>query len=338
MAGLRQPDQLPVTHFYLLLMALLLDRLLGEPRRWHPLAGFGCIVHKLEQALLGQQGEHRHSPLSLRLRGALGATTLIAAPVAVLVWALHGLASLQVPYFPVINGAVEILVLYFCIGWRSLEQHGLAVWQGLRDNNLEAARRDVGSIVSRDTSQMSNAQAAQAATESVLENGNDALFAPVFWFLVGGAPAALLYRLANTLDAMWGYRTDRYRYFGWFAARLDDLLNLIPARLCAFSYSLAGNTRRAWACWRSQAKQCSSPNAGPVMTAGAGALQVQLGGPAVYHGTLTDKPTFGEGAVATATDILRACQLINRSLLLWLVVSGVFFALTVHGPGMLYGR
>jgi len=186
---------------------------------------------------------------------------------------------------------------------------------------MARARQMVGHMVSRDTQSLDERQVAAAATESVLENGNDAVFGALFWFAVLGAPGALLYRLANTLDAMWGYRTARYENFGWAAARIDDGLNYVPARLTAFSYTLLGQTRRAWRCWRTQAKLWDSPNAGPVMAAGAGALGVQLGGAAPYDGVWESRPDLGEGDLPDANAIRRSLALVRRSVVLWLVVA-----------------
>jgi adenosylcobinamide-phosphate synthase len=175
-------------------------------------------------------------------------------------------------------------------------------------------------IVSRETQDM-DAQAIRKATiESTLENGADAIFAPIFWFVIAGPAGAVFYRLSNTLDAMWGYKNQHYFYFGFAAARLDDMLNWIPARLTALSYMLLGDTHKAWSCYRQQSPLCESPNAGVVMSAGAGCLNVSLGGPAIYHGQLKNKPTLGTGRTATNRDIKRANLLILFTTLLWLVV------------------
>ena len=137
--------------------------------------------------------------------------------------------------------------------------------------------------------------------------------------LLGGT-GAVLFRLANTLDAMWGYKNPRFLHFGWAAARIDDALNYIPARLTALSYALFGETKRALACWRRQAPVWESPNAGPVMSAGAGSLGLALGGAAIYHGQIEERPVLGEGRPARGTDVPRALSLVRRSILLWLAV------------------
>lgn len=279
-----------------------LDAWLGEPRRWHPLVGFGHLAQRIEQRLnSGGRGWRSH--------GVSGWCLAVLPPV-LLVWLLS-LSSL--------GWLVDILVLYFALGLKSLGQHALPVAQALRLGNLGEARRRVSYLVSRRTSELDACGVARAGTESVLENGADAVFASLFWFAVLGAPGVLLHRLSNTLDAMWGYRNERFERFGWAAARIDDVLNYLPARLVALTYALLGRTATALRCWRSQAPQWDSPNAGPVMAAGAGALQVQLGGSAIYHGVEEQRPQLGEGAPAQARDIERALNLVYLGVLLWLV-------------------
>ncbi|MCF6324418.1 MAG: adenosylcobinamide-phosphate synthase CbiB [Gammaproteobacteria bacterium] len=275
----------------------MLDACFGEPRRYHPLVGFGNLVQWLERQLYADS----------RLRGLI-TVLFVLLPFTLLAYWFAG------------EFIIEIVLLYLAIGWRSLEQHAQNVHQALADNDLPKARQQVGFMVSRDTATLDVEGVSKATLESVLENGNDAIFGAIFWFVIAGAPGVVLYRLANTLDAMWGYRTERYRHFGWAAARLDDLLNFIPARLTALSYALAGHCSVALRCWRLQAKHWKSPNAGPVMAAGAGSLDLQLGGAAQYHGQNQQRPTLGVGRVARAEDIERALRLIRYSLLIWLFI------------------
>lgn len=293
-------------------LAVALDRLLGEPRRAHPLIGFGRLASRLERAL-------NRAAASAPTRRLLGAGAVLA---------LVGLPALALAALPG-HPLLDAVVLYVALGWRSLGEHAEAVAAPLVAGDLPAARGAVARMVSRDCQALDEAGIAAAAVESVLENGNDAVFGALFWFALLGAPGALGYRLANTLDAMWGYRNERFLHFGWAAARLDDLLNLVPARLTALSYALCGERRAAISCWRAQARAWKSPNAGPVMAAGAGALGVQLGGPARYHGRIEDRPPLGSGRPATATDIVRARALVERALALWLaaaLAAGLFAA------------
>ncbi|MGB2972201.1 MAG: adenosylcobinamide-phosphate synthase CbiB, partial [Candidatus Competibacter sp.] len=210
-------------------------------------------------------------------------------------------------------------LLYLALGARSLAEHAEAVAAALQAGDLPLARERVGKIVSRDVDGLDEEQISRATVESVLENGCDAVFGALFWFVLAWGSGVVLYRLANTLDAMWGYKTPRYRDFGWAAARLDDLLNWVPARLTALSYVAVGaKPALAWRCWREQAPRWKSPNAGPVMAAGAGALGLALGGQARYHGEWSARPALGEGLAPRAGDIGRAVALLRRALLLWL--------------------
>lgn len=302
---------LAITLFLKLAAGLAADRLLGEPRRWHPLVGFGRLAAMLEHRLRREDA----AAAEQQTRG------LLAWALAVLPWAALALWLRGV--HPAAHWPVDIVLLWFALGGRSLIEHGEAVAAPLAAGDLATARERVSWIVSRDTRTLNAAGVARAGTESVLENGNDAVFGALFWFIVLGGPGALLFRLANTLDAMWGYRTPRHLHFGRAAARLDDLLNWLPARLTALTYAALGNTATALACWRTQAAQWDSPNAGPVMAAGAGALSVQLGGSAIYHGRVEQRPPLGTGAAPDATSLRRAIGLVRHGMMAWLAASGL---------------
>lgn len=290
------------------LAAVSLDRLLGEPRRFHPLSGFGNLAKRVESLFYGAAD----TAVGARYVRGIVAVCALLVPLAALAAWLQPL--------PILGSLFSVVLLYFAIAPRSLGEHARRVVDAFAVGDLPAARQAVGMLVSRDTTKLDEEGVSRATVESVLENGNDAVFGALFWFVVAGAPGALLYRLSNTLDAMWGYRNARYNEFGWAAARLDDALNFIPARLTAASYALVGHTRSALSCWRQQAPTWDSPNAGPVMAAGAGALQVKLGGAAIYHGQLEQRPALGCGNAAGAADIARAVRLVRRTLYLWLAV------------------
>ena len=284
-------------------LGLLLDRLFGEPRHHHPLVGFGRYATALERLF--------------RRLGSSRASGLLAWSAAVLPWVTLAGSLREGNVW--LGLLVDVGLLYFAVGGRSLAEHARAVAAPLAAGDLAGARQRLARIVSRDTAGLDESGVAKATVESVLENGNDAIFGALFWFALLGGPGALLFRLANTLDAMWGYRNARYLHFGWAAARIDDVLNFVPARLTALSYALLGHTSAALRCWRTQAPAWDSPNAGPVMAAGAGALQLSLGGPAVYHGHLESRPTLGTGKPARAADIDKAIALVHNSVWLWLL-------------------
>lgn len=296
----------------LCLGAVWLDQRFGEPRRWHPLVGFGDLARRIEALLYGPA---ELQSAARRGRGAV-AVMLLLTPFTV--------AAALLAWPPLIGEVVALGLLYLALGARSLAEHAQAVAAALDAGDLPLARNKVAMIVSRDTETLDEEGVSRATVESVLENGCDAIFAALFWFVVAGAPGVVLYRLANTLDAMWGYRNARYHDFGWAAARLDDVMNWLPARLTALSYvALATRPALAWRCWREQAPGWKSPNAGPVMAAGAGALGLALGGPACYHGAWQDRLALGEGLAPRAEDIGRAVRLTRRVLWLWLVVIAV---------------
>ena len=313
---------------------VLLDLLLGEPRRWHPLVGFGRLANAIEARLNRRTGDTGAGRLPGVLAWSLAVLPWVALSCGALAWlqrdiglaeaareGLRVLLAQRDTAAPLIATlAMHVVLLYACLGLRSLRDHTAPISAALANGDLETARRLTSYIVSRDTADASDTDLAKASVESLLENGNDAVFGTLFWFAVAGGPGALLFRLANTLDAMWGYRNPRFTRFGWTAARIDDVLNWIPARLTACSNALLGKTRLALCCWRSQATAWPSPNAGPVMSAGAGALGLALGREATYDGIPEVRPPLGMGAAPQRADIGRAWRLVWRATVLWVAV------------------
>lgn len=289
--------------------AVLLDFMIGEPRRFHPLVGFGWLASKLEASL---NIANKKNNANQRWVGTFALALLLAPFILLAYWLCH---------IPVISIVADTLLLYFAIGHKSLHDHARAVTRALNNHDEASAKIAASYMVSRDSAAI---EPVPATVESVLENGNDGVFGALFWFFIAGGTGALLFRLANTMDAMWGYKTPHFYYFGWAAARLDDVLNYVPARLTALTYAILGNTKLALNCWKTQAPLWDSPNAGPVMAAGAGALHVKLGGAARYQGEWHERPTLGAGEAPIAEDIERALKLVRHGVYLWLLVMLVF--------------
>lgn len=220
---------------------------------------------------------------------------------------------------PIANLVVQAFAFYMIMATRGLRDASMKVYRALLDRDRDAARAAVGEIVGRDTDSLNPAGVTRATVETVAENTSDGAIAPLFYFLIGGAPLSLLYKAINTMDSMLGYRNERYRYFGTVAARLDDAANYIPARLSALllvaaSWILRLDARGAWSIWRRDARKHSSPNAGHPEAAVAGALGVQLGGDAYYFGELVHKERLGDPVRSiAASDILRANNLLYVS-------------------------
>lgn len=298
--------------------AVLLDFIIGEPRRFHPLVGFGWLANKLEAWL---NIANKTNNAKQRWVGMFALALLLTPFILLAYWLCH---------IPVVSIVADTLLLYFAIGHKSLHDHARAVTRALSNHDEASAKIAASYMVSRDSAAI---EPVPATVESVLENGNDGVFGALFWFFIAGGTGALLFRLANTMDAMWGYKTPRFYYFGWAAARLDDVLDCIPARLSALTYAILGNTKLALNCWKTQAPLWDSPNAGPVMSAGAGALGVQLGGAARYQSEWHERPILGAGEPPIAGDIERALKLVRHGVYLWLLVMlvlTIFIRLVDH--------
>jgi adenosylcobinamide-phosphate synthase len=288
----------------LLLAALTLDATFGEPRwLWsrlpHPAVLMGRLVGALDRGL--NAGAHK------RLKG-VGAVVILVLTGLVMGTLLASLGPV-----------VEIAVAAILLAQRSLVEHVAAVADGLRAS-LPDGRAAVAMIVSRDTSQMEEPQVARAAIESAAENLSDGVVAPALWFLVGGLPGILIYKLINTADSMIGYRTPRYEAFGWAAARLDDVLNLIPARLTALLIALPARQFDLSGI-RADAALHRSPNAGWPEAAMSRALGIALSGPRSYDGQMRDFPWVN----ATGRKTLSAVDIDASIAMLW-KAWGLMFA------------
>lgn len=295
----------------LLIPALLLDAALGEPRwlwqHWpHPAVLMGRAVEFADQRL--NRGE------SLRLKGVVAMAGL-GLGALLLGWAIHVL-----PDF----GLIEIIVVAILLAQRSLVDHVQAVADALR-LSLGDGRRMVGRIVGRDTAAMDAPAVARAAIESAAENFSDGVIAPALWFLIGGLPGLMLYKITNTADSMIGHRNARYQEFGWAAARFDDLLNLIPARLTAALIALTHGRLDAAAPILRDAPLHRSPNAGWPEAAMAVVLNLSLSGPRSYGGEMRDFPTvYPEGrSDAGPDDIDAAAGALWRSWAGFLLLAAV---------------
>ncbi len=281
---------------FLLICAMSLDAALGEPdwlwsRVRHPAVMIGNVIGWLDKRL--NHGAQR------RLKGLTVVLVLVIGSLT-----LGRVLSLLGP-------VVEIIICAILLAQKSLVTHVRDVGDGLR-TSLTEGRTNVAMIVSRDTRDMTEAQVARSAIESAAENLSDGVIAPAFWFLIAGVPGLLVYKAINTADSMIGYRTEKYRDFGWAAARLDDFLNLIPARLtCVMIVALSGQWAR-WSEMVADARRHISPNAGWPEAAMARALNVALAGPRSYDGQLRDLAWVNGNAPREigAPEVFRACDML----------------------------
>ncbi|MGY1632557.1 cobalamin biosynthesis protein [Geodermatophilus sp. SYSU D01186] len=275
------------------------DLLLADPRRWHPVAGFGRIAGALE----------RRAWRDSRPAGA-GYAAALTGGATVLGLVLDRVTRTR----PGARGLVTAVVTWSVLGGTSLGRAATAMATTLDAGDLPAARRLLPTLAGRDPAGLDGGELARATVESVAENTSDAAVAPLVWGAVAGLPGLLAYRAVNTLDAMVGHRSPRYLRFGWAAARADDVANWLPARVTAaltvVTAPLAGGTAPgAWTTWRRYGAAHPSPNAGRCEAALAGALGLRLGGRNVYGSRVEERPVLGSGRAPAAGDIGRAVRL-----------------------------
>ena len=291
----------------------LADVLWADPHRGHPVAAFGTAATSLERLTYSDRRLAGVAHTGILL-GGLGVLGVVAERIA----ARRG---------PGWTAAVTAAATFVVLGGTSLGRTGADMARRLEGGDLESARQLVPSLCGRDPNSLDEAGIARATVESVAENTADAQVAPLWWGAIGGVPGLLVYRGANTLDAMIGHKSPRLLQFGWAAARFDDVANYLPARvtglltvLCAPVVS--GSPRAAVAAWRRDAARHPSPNAGVAEASFAGALGVQLGGPTQYAHRLEIRPTLGEGRVPDVADVTRSVRL-SRAVQLAAAVTAV---------------
>lgn len=283
-----------------LLAGWAVDRVVGDPRRWHPVAGFGRLAGALESRIYADS----------TTRGAVFHAVLVGPTcvIAILLDRLTGRSGLR-------RSLVVAAATATVLGGRTLEREAMAISRQLSAGDLAAARVQIRSLVGRDPDQLDANALARGCVESVAENGSDAVVAPLFYGALAGLPGLLGYRAINTLDAMVGYRSSRYGRFGKVSARVDDVANYLPARLTALVTALVSPLRsgrspgRVLAIVRRDAGKHPSPNAGPVEAAFAAALGRALGGVNTYEGATEDRGILGDGPTIGPADIPAAVGL-----------------------------
>lgn len=283
---------------YSLLVGFALDCLLGDPL-WlpHPIRLFGNSIAFFTERL--NHGKNR------RWKGAAMALGLIAFTFFSLDFAFGWLQEYEWVYM-----AVASVGVFYGLANRSLIHESYKVMRELKTNGLEAGRTQLSYIVGRDTRRLNEQQIRTAVLETLAENLSDGVIAPLFYYALGGVPAMLAYKMANTLDSMIGYKSEKYREFGWFAARFDDVVNFVPARMTALLMFILSLSPRGLVYIFKFGHKHSSPNAGYPEAALAGILNCRFGGPNVYHGQLVEKPYIGTNPrLLTDSDFRKTCLL-----------------------------
>ena len=305
---------------FALLLGFLLDLLLGDPR-WlpHPIRAIGALIAGLEKVLRklfpkSQGGE---------LAGGAALVILVLAlsgGFTLLVMWLCGKVGLWLRFL------AETILCFQLLATRSLKGESMKVYKALKAGDLEGARYAVSMIVGRDTQRLDEAGVARAAVETVAENASDGVIAPLIFLAIGGAPLGMVYKAVNTMDSMVGYKNDQYLWFGRCAAKLDDLVNFIPARLAGLLMCLGAGFSgfdgpNALRIFRRDRKNHKSPNSAHTEAAAAGALHIQLGGPNYYFGKLVEKPAIGDpDHPVEPLDIVRVNRLMYATAFLALVL------------------
>jgi adenosylcobinamide-phosphate synthase len=303
-----------VNHLAAITLAFLLDLLIGDPPKWpHPVRWIGSFILYLDKKW--NKGERRRLKGTAMVLAVLGTVFLAASLIAAAGYVLHPLAGI----------VIEAVLISTTIAQKSLKEAAMEVYGPLHEGNLREARLKLSYIVGRDTDKLDEPEIVRGTVETVAENTSDGITAPLFWALIGGAPLALVYRAANTCDSMAGYKNEKYLHFGWASARLDDLLNFIPARLTGLLMLLGkkpehSSFKETWAILLRDSRKHPSPNSGWGEAAAAALMGVQLGGINFYKSITSDRARMGDPIVILEKGhILSVIEIMKRTCLLFLL-------------------
>lgn len=324
----------PMKNYSLILIAIALDLLIGDPvTPIHPVRLIGNLILKIENILY-------NSTFPKRLAGFI-AVSITLGIVIIIFYFLYNLTS----FIPYGKEVFSVLFFYSTIAIKDLAAHGMRVKRALDNNDIMLARKYVGMILSRDTKKLTQNKIITGTVESISENSSDSIIAPIFWGLILGPVGALSYRVINTMDAMWGYKNERFINFGRAAAILDDVVNFLPARITGVLICLvsglngwgsgkdAGNQLiTVWGIMIRDHSKTASPNAGYPEAAMAGALGIQLGGKASYFGKIIVKPEIGDNIRDPETgDITKSLRIIVIAVMLFIFTAGIIIAIKKTG-------
>ena len=304
---------------YILIIAFLLDLILGDPKKLpHLIIAFGNSISLGEKLLNKNKSKF--------LKGALLTILLVSTSFIIPYLIIKYLNAYDFQFIAI---AFSVLMLFYCLANKTLVKEGNAVFNVLKNEGLEAGRKRLSWIVGRETNKLSAQQIRVATFETMAENLSDGVIAPLFYFLILGVPGAMAYKMINTLDSMIGYKSDRYLFFGKFAAILDDVANYIPARITGVLMLLVSFKLKGFSFIFKEGKKHSSPNAGYPEAALAYILNCQYGGPNYYHGKLVDKPFIGSNNRKIEHDEIKTVSKVNytTSILFFLLMIGLLLLL-----------
>jgi len=313
-----------IYHLVSIVIAVGIDQIIGDPR-WlpHPVRGFGKMISSGEKHL--NQGRYKRQKGVLMLLKVLLITVILSMFV---VWAAYHVHV-------VVGILIESVLIATTIATKGLKEAGLTVYDPLMEGDIEKARFKLSWIVGRDTDHLQPPDIVRGAVETIAENTSDGITSPLFFALIGGAPLALLYRAVNTCDSMVGYKNDKFLEFGWASAKLDDLLNYLPARLTSWLMILGNRKKQkvkmAWL--KREAKNHPSPNSGWGEAAVAGILGIQLGGMSTYKGIVSHRPFIGEAHSALEPIHIVQSIAVMQKAVVWftiflLLTGGIYLAVT----------